>query len=290
MEGASQSGQGRSLRGRPAARVMLMRHAAVTLLLAALTISVVRAQALQQESQPPSSQLKGQEQEVPVKPQPDSPLRLSVKASWPTDLGFLQLKASVENVSNRDIGMYSIRRAAAGDERPGHESWSGRLPGFSWPGKALRPGQVDVKKNPWAPLPSRLFPQDSFEVHSVVFMDGTIWCADECHSAESWAGHLAGGRAATDRLLKVLAAGGLDAVIKVLREKVAEDDPVPAVVVSTGELVDVVPPSGHTPEWERGFRSATKSVADTLWEQYVLHGTGQIERRLRDAYQVEGAK
>lgn len=270
---------------------MLMRYAAITLLIAALTTPAVLAQSPSWE-RPSSSQSKGQvqEAEVPIKPQPGSPLRLSMKAYLVAETGFFQFKASVENISDREIGMYSIRRAAVGDKRPGHEGWGGSLPDFLWPGKALRPGQVDVKEDGWMPLPSRDFPQTIFEVHSVVFMDGTIWCADVCHAAEFWAGKYAGGRAATDRLLEVFSAGGLDAVIKVLREKVAEDDPVPAVVVSTGELVDIVPPRGHTPDWEKGFRYATKRVADILWEQYVLYGTGQIERRLRDAYRLEGAK
>jgi hypothetical protein len=121
-------------------------------------------------------------------------------------------------------------------------------------------------------------------------MDGTVWCTDECRLAQYKAGELAGGRAAVGRLLKVLAQGGLDAVINALREKVAEDDPVPAVVVSTGELVDIKPPPGHSKEWEYGFLDTTKFVADTLWEQYVLHGTGHIERTIRDAYRVEGVK
>jgi len=274
-----------------------MRYTVVALLLAALTASAVRAQSPQRES-PSSSELQDQPREeevvLPVKPQPGAPLRLSVKAYRMADSGFFRFKASVENVSDRDIGAYSIRRAAVGDEKSGHESWGGRLPEFWRPGIALRPGQVDERQNPgqnpWTPPPSRLSPQDTFEVHSVVFVDGTIWCADVCPAAELQAGRLAGGRAATERLLKVLSGGGLDAVVTALREKVAEDDPVPAVVVTTGPLVDIKPPRGHSKEWEEGFRDATKSVADTLWEGYVHQGTGGIERRLRDAYRVEVAQ
>jgi lysophospholipase L1-like esterase len=276
---------------------MLMRYTAVTLLLAVLAASAVRAQSPRRES-PSSSELQDQAREeevvMPVKPQPGAPLRLSVKAYRVAGSGFFRFKASVKNVSDRDIGAYSIRRAAVGDERPGHESWGGKLPDFSWPGQALRPGQADEKQNPgqnpWTPPPSRLSPQDIFEVHSVVFIDGTIWCADVCPAAEFSAGRLAGGRAATERLLKVLSGGGLDAVVTALREKVAEDDPVPAVVVTTGPLVDIKPPPGHTPDWEKGFRDATKSVADSLWQEYVHQGTGGIEYRLRDGYRVEVAQ
>jgi hypothetical protein len=44
-----------------------------------------------------------------------------------------------------------------------------------------------------------------------------------------------------------------------------------------------------TPAWEVGYRSARKSVAYTF-VKYVLHGTGPIESRLRQAFQAEGAK
>jgi hypothetical protein len=149
---------------------------------------------------------------------------------------------------------------------------------------------VDVVESPVRLLPSSWVSGLTVEVESVVFMDGTVWCTDECRIAQYEAGNLAGGRAVVGRLLKVLEQGGLDAVINALREKVAEDDPVPAVTVTTGELVDIKPPPGHTLEWEEGFRQTTKSVADTLWQQYALSGTGQIERTLRNAYRVEGEK
>ena len=267
-----------------------MKYTAVALLFAALTAPAVRAQYPTRK--PPSSSHPESEwrtAEVPVKPQPGAPLRLSVKAGWLTDPSFHWVRATVENISDRDIGYYGFRMAAGGDGRAGSTTHGhSRLPRFSQPGKAFQPGQVHVGE--FTEYNVRLFPLHNYEVHYVVFMDGTIWCADECHVAEYLAGDSAGGSAAVAALRKVLSDGGLDAVINALREKVAEDDPVPAVVVSTGELVDIKPPPGHTPDWERGFRDATKSVADTLWVQYVHQGTGNIERMLRDAYRVEAAK
>lgn len=277
---------------------MFMRYTAVALLFAALTASAVRAQSLTPKA-PSSAQPKGQGWvEVPVNPLPDAPLRLSVQVSrvadarWPSaDWGHFRFKSSVENVSQRDIGLYTIRnKAAEPDRRAGRPGGHSRLPSFFLPGKALRPGEVDVIESPVRLLPSILVAQLNVEVESVVFMDGTVWCTDECRIAEYEAGQLAGGRAFVGRLLKVLEQGGLDAAINALREKVAEDDPVPAVVVSTGELVDIKPPRGHTPYWEEGFRSTTKSIADTLWQGYVLGGPGQIESRLRRAYQMEETK
>ena len=294
---ASRFGQCRSLRGRTAARVMLMRYAAVTLLTAVLTASAVRAQS--PAPKPPPSRPEGQGWvEVPVKQRPGAPLRLSVQASqvadarWPTaDWGHFRVRITVKNISHRDIGLYTIRHEVAGsDRRAGRRAGHSRLPDFAGPGKALRPGEVDVVESSVQLQLSNWASRLTIEVESVVFMDGTVWCTDECGIAEYEVGKLAAGRAVVGRLLKVFKRGGLDAVITALKEKVAEDDPVPAVVVTTGELVDIKPPPGHTPDWERGFRDATKSVADSLWVQYVHQGTGNIERMLRDAYRVEAAK
>jgi hypothetical protein len=264
---------------------MLMRYTVVALLFAALTASAVRAQSPPRKS-PPSAQPEGQGWvEVPVNPRPDAPLRLSVQVSriadarWPSaDWGHFRFRSSVENISHQDIGLVTTRNEAVGyDRRAGGPGGHSRLPGFYSPGKALRPGQVDVVEPPMRLLPSIWVSRLTVEVESVVFMDGTVWCIDECRIAQYEAGNLAGGRAAVGRLLKVLEQGGLDA-------------PVPAVTVTTGELVDIKPPPGHSKEWEEGFLGTTKFVADTLWRQYVLYGTGQIERTLRNAYRVEGEK
>src|SRR5689334_493579 len=111
-----------------------MRYSAVALLFAALASSTVLAQ---------STQLS----EVPVRPQPAAPLRLSVQA-YGLHPGYVGVRFSVENVSGRDIGSYGIRRAFAGEGRsesvPG---WRGQLPSFSFPGRPLRPGRVDVTDN-----------------------------------------------------------------------------------------------------------------------------------------------
>lgn len=282
-EGAtSRYGRCRNLRGRPAARVMLMKYAAATLLIAALTSSAVLAQSLQRKSSP-SLQPKGQARimEVPVKPHSDGSLRISVKAIWLEDSSSFRISAIVENISDRDIYGFAIRRAAVGSEGPVH----GWLPGKAF----LRPGQM-VATKPVGPYPASSFPLFTYELVSIVFPDGTTWCADVCPPVvEVRAGYLVGRRAAVERLQKVLAEGSPDAVIKVVREDVADDDPDPAVKAATGESINVVPPGGHTPAWEYGFRSARKSVAYTL-RKYVLYGTGPIESRLRQAFQAEGAK
>jgi hypothetical protein len=224
--------------------------------------------------------------EVPVKPHADALLRISVKASWPTDSSSFWISATVENIGDRDIDTFAIRRAAVGPEGPVH----GWLPGKALRnGKAFRHGQVVVTK-PVGPYPASSLPLHTYELVSIVFTDGTSWCADICPpTTEVRAGHLVGRRAAVERLQKLFADGGPDAVLNALREMVADDDPDPAVRAAAEELINVVLPGGHTPAWEVGYRSARKSVAYDF-RGYVLYGTGTIESRLGRAFQAEGAK
>ena len=49
----------------------------------------------------------------------------------------------------------------------GHLKGHSRLPGFSFPGKAFRPGQVDVTDT-GVPVPARLFPQLTYDCSMAV--------------------------------------------------------------------------------------------------------------------------
>jgi hypothetical protein len=266
---------------------MLMKYAAVTLLTAVLTTSAVLAQSPRRVSLP-SPRPKGQARvaEVPVKPHTDAQLRISVKASWLTASSSFWISATVENIGDRDIDTFAIRRAAVGSEGPVH----GWLPGKVFrQGKGLLPGHVVVTK-PVGPYPASSLPLFTYELVSVVFTDGTSWCADVCPpTTEVRAGHLVGRRAVAEGLQKLMAEGGADAVLNALGEMVADDYPDPAVGAAAGESIEDVPPGGHTPAWEVGYRSARKSVAYDF-RGYVLHGTGPIESRLGRAFQAEGAK
>lgn len=250
---------------------MLVRYAAVTLLIAVLSPSAVRAQSLNRGSHPPSSQPKGQGPEVvSVRPQPDSPLRLSVETKW-VDQHHYVIAASVENVSGRDVGAYALRHTLGG-ERPGSREWNIMSPGIMVPGRVLRPGQ-SAMTGTWRGL-SSTGPVRTYGVDSVVFTDGTTWCADVCHTAERMAGYWAGGRASLGRLQELLEGGGPDAVMKEVKEG----------------LGDVAPPPEHSPAWEEGFRMGTKAMAERVWREFELYGPGQIERMLKRPYDAAGAK
>ena len=193
---------------------MLMRYAAVTLLLAMLTASAVPAQSPDRGSSLPASKENIPGPEVyKVKPQPDSPLRLSVKTYWLylllnvegwTDRNGYELARFVENVSARDISAYAIRFTPPGGCSPWIMS-----PDF------MQPGKSDAKSTWDSFSPSA--PVRTYEVDFVEFTDGTTWGADVCQSAERLAGERAGGAAVADRLLELLAVSGPDAVIKVVK-------------------------------------------------------------------------
>lgn len=274
---------------------MLMKYAAVTLLLAVLTSSAVLAQSPPQKRSP-SPQPKGPARvlELPVKPLPAALVRLSVKAIWPAESSSIWITATVENISGRDI--HSVFIPAAGREEA-KQGWLHSKP--------LQPGEVYVTK-PVGPFSSSWFPLLTYEVVSIVFEDGSTWCANVCPlMAELRAGWLVGRRTAALRLQTVLAEGGFDALIKAVGEKFPEDDPAalmkagrkklvpdqtdPAAAVDIGELVNMVPPPGHTPYWEYGFYSGRNSVAYTF-KHYVWYGTEPMESRIKSAFQAVGMK
>lgn len=286
---------------------MLMRYTVVTLLIAVLTASAVRAQSPGQENPPSSSQQKIPGPEVyKVKPQPDSPLRLSVQTYWLD--AKLETKGvfqngyeayrSVENVSDRVVSAYAIR-PPRGIEIPGF--CVRNLP----PDKALQPGQSEGMSSWDSYSPST--PVHTFEVDFVEFTDGTTWGADLCRSAESLAGQRAGGGAAADHLLELLAGGGPDAVMKAVKEELtgwgldavykeavrlglARRGP-DGVLKGVKEVPsDVARASGHSPVWELGFFIGTKSIAYRVRDAVKKSGPGEIEPTLRLPYDAAGAK
>lgn len=284
-----------------------MRYAAVTLLLAVFTASAVRAQSPGRENPPPSSQEKIPGPEVyKVKPQPDSPLRLSMKTYWlDAKLGTkgvyqngYEAFRSVKNVSDRAVSAYALR-PLVGIEIPGF--CVRNLP----PDKVLQPGQSEGRSSWDSYSPST--PVRTFEVDFVEFTDGTTWGADVCRSAESLAGQRAGGGAVAGRLLELLAGSGPDAVMKAVKEELAgwNLDAVYQEAVRLGlarrgpdgvlrgvkaESSDGARASGHSPVWELGFFIGTKEIAYRVWQAVKKSGPGEIEPTLRGPYDGTGTK
>ena len=284
-----------------------MRYAAVTLLLAVLAPSAVRPQSPKPESPPPSSRQKIPGPEMyKVKPQPDSPLRLSVETYWLD--AKLETKgvygngyeaySSVKNLSDRTVSAYAVR-PPVGIEIPG--LCVRNLP----PDKILQPGQSEGTSTWGSYSPS--MPVHTFEVDFVEFTDGTTWGADLCRSAESLAGQRAGGAAAAGRLLELLAVGDPDAVMKTVRGELAgwgpdavfkeavrlglaRRGPDGALMAVKVESSDAARDSVHSPVWELGFLIGTKSMAYRVRDAFKKSGPEGVESTLRGPYDAAAVK
>lgn len=278
-----------------------MRYAAVTLLLAVLTASAASAQSTKREGTPASPQPKGEGPEVwAVKPQPDSPLSLSVKTYWMalkmktkwTDPGQYEIYTSVENVNDGAVTAYAIRHP------PGPE-----IPGLCvriMPrDKALEPGKSHGIST-WSSF-SPSDPVLTYEVDFVEFTDGTTWGADVCRSAERLAGQRAGVEATTARLLGLLAGGGPDAVMEAVKEELKgfgtdavmnEADRLGLVRRGTkavkAESGDATTPAEHSPVWQLGFFIGAKGIAQRVQRAVEASGSGKIEHTLRLPYDAAG--
>lgn len=281
---------------------MLMKYAAVTLLLAALTASAVSAQSPKRESQPASPQPKGEGPEVwAIKPQTDSPLSLSVKTYWLslklktkwTDPSHYEIYTSVENVNDGAVSAYAIRHS----------------PGLEIPGLCVRimprDKVLERGKSHGISTWSSFSPSDpvlTYEVDFVEFTDGTTWGADVCRSAERLAGQRAGADATTARLLGLLAGGGPDAVIEAVKEELSGYGPdavmneaVRLGLVEHGtkavkaESSDAAPAPEHSPVWQLGYFIGTKGIAERVRRAVEASGSGEIEHTLRFPYDASGA-
>lgn len=301
---------------------MIMKYAAVALLLAVLTPAAVSAQTPEPKSPPPPSQPKGQGPEIfKVKAQPDSPLRLSVQTYWLNvkmgskafDPRAAELFYSVKNVSGRAVSAYALRKTPR-FEVPG--LCVRNLP----PDKALEPDKSEGMSS-WDNY-SPASPVFDYEVDFVEFKDGTSWGADVCRSAESLAGLRAGAADLAGRLLEMLAGVGSDAVREAVEEEIALCQPDAAMkdgartklvgcsfdaVVNEAiklrlvrrrpdgvleavkdESRDAAPPREHSPVWELGFFIGTKQMAERVYRS-VKSGPAEIERTLRSPFDAAGA-
>ncbi|HJQ32431.1 MAG TPA: hypothetical protein VJ866_09635 [Pyrinomonadaceae bacterium] len=244
-----------------------------------------------------------------VRPQPDSPLRLSIKTYWLalklktqyTDPNGYEIDYYVENVGELAVSAFALQHAP-GEEIPGLCVWD------LSPARLLRPGKTDVRTSWGGYTPDA--PVLTYEVDFVEFKDGTTWGADVCRSAERLAGERAGAAAAAERLLKLLAADGPDAVLKAVKEELAGWGPYSVLNeaarlgLTKGGAGDarkadeeeesrgVATPPGHSPVWELGFFIGTKQTAQNAKQAVEGYGpdADEIEHALKRPYDAAAAK
>jgi hypothetical protein len=139
--------------------------------------------------------------EVSIRPQADSPLRVTFVGESPEELKTPHVLLAVENVSAKPISAYSIgcKLTVWGEEvvTPGVGATS------IAPVAVLNPGD---RRSAGVPNPERSPVQ--VWVDYVEFTDGTTWGPDATKYSEHLAGRRAGMRAEVDRLRELLKAGG----------------------------------------------------------------------------------
>ncbi|MGH9906370.1 MAG: hypothetical protein ACRD8U_12405 [Pyrinomonadaceae bacterium] len=208
-----------------------------------------------QEPQPTNSSTPPEPPQVEILSQPDSPLRIvSVKTKWARpDHSGIELFVVVENSGVKIVSAYATRNDVGLNDCMALSAKS--------PGKALRPGQTEGRStwrvyNPSSPL-RRL-------VDFVEFTDGTTWGTDVCQTAEWLVSVRAGAREARKLLLQTFAAGGADAVIKILKSELT-----------------VEPPPNHSQKWKENFRLGFNGYLDRNRQADQEWGYTEIEYALK---------
>jgi hypothetical protein len=205
---------------------------------------------------------------VEIISQPDSPLRIvSVQTKWAVpDRSGIELYVVVENINVKTVSAYATRDDGAAEGLSG--CW---VLNAKSPGKALRPGQSEGRSTWRGYNPSTVLRR---LVDFVEFTDGTTWGADACQSAESLASRRAGAREARRLLLEIFAAGGADAVIRMLKVG----------------LPEVEPPPNHSLKWKQSFLSGFNGYADRIKQADQEWGYTEIEYALRRPIDAVGEK
>lgn len=193
---------------------------------------------------------------VLINPQPDSPLRITTATieSAPEES---YINISVINVGNKPIRAFAVSR----DEEGGGVRSSGvGLYHMSTLSTLLPPGQ------PMSVVYDADGERIMLSIDFVEFADGATWGPDVHKSAERLAGQRVGGQAALQYLLKVLETGDSEAVLKAITKNA------------------VTTPSGHTKQWELGFRTGVDVVYGRIQKANREGGSAQIGYELTQPY------
>jgi hypothetical protein len=172
---------------------------------------------------------------VSVADQQEVPLAILVEGYDVSEPSSLRLRYRVQNISNKAIQAYAILEEIGG----GRGGTTGATVVNLGKGtKFLQPTQTRLET---CDLPSQNGPATSLtlSVDYVEFDDGTTWGKDTRRSADYLAGQREGKRATLKKFREVREKSGDPAIEELLNRKDAEV---------------VVPPAGHSAEWEYGFR------------------------------------
>ncbi|HEX8117825.1 MAG TPA: hypothetical protein VF521_11185 [Pyrinomonadaceae bacterium] len=196
--------------------------------------------------------------EVSIRPQPDSPLRVTFVGESPEELKTPHVLLAVENVGAKSISAYSIgcKLTVRGEEvvTPGVGASA------IAPVAVLNPGD---RRAAGVPNPERSPVQ--VWVDFVEFTDGTTWGPDATKYSEHLAGRRAGVRAEAGRLRELLKAGGGQAFAAALESTAA----------GPGR------PAGKSKQWEDGFSVGVLLERGQVRRAYLGGGPAGAESELQ---------
>jgi len=197
---------------------------------------------------------------VTVAPQSDAPMLISLRHVFASDPLKPQIDFQLENISGKPVRAFSIRCDEVGGdtERKGlvndHVVESPYL---------IQPGQWQEISYSAISRNSEPFERITLSVDFVEFEDGARWGADSFKSSDRIAGRRAGAEAERNRLIKIMAQSGIDAVLKAMESGAAEL------------------PQGNSAEWEQTFREGAKAVATRVQIGFNGRGAAAVESLLK---------
>lgn len=212
----------------------------------------------------------GQQKEVIIYAQPDSPLRLSnpvpkqeiITDNNGQDYKMMSVEFVNENVSGKSIRAYAIRVFEGDfDKDVGMTDF-----GYATRDSALlKPYQTRIGEIGESSF-SEKAESIKIAVDFVEFTDGSVWGADITKSAQILAGLRAGAEASLEFLKNINKQNGFEAVIKSLDE------------------IKVAPPENQCSQWNRGFRSGTSVIKFRIKKIYETQGKQTAEAELQKPF------
>lgn len=197
---------------------------------------------------------------VSIRPQSDSPLRVTFVGESSEELKTPHVLLAVENVSAKSISAYSIgcKLTVWGEEvvTPGVGASS------ITPVAVLDPGD---RRAAGVPNPERSPVQ--VWVDFVEFTDGTSWGPNATKYSEDLAGRRAGVRAEADRLRELLKVEGEQAFAAALKSTAAVPNH----------------PAGRSKQWEDGFSVGMMLKRGQVRRAYLNGGRAGAESELRQS-------
>lgn len=199
---------------------------------------------------------------IQIKDQPDSPLGILSAQGDSATAHVPQVDLVIVNRSIQPVRAYTLRYQTFSNRSKGGGS---QLTSGGSIESVLQPGYTASETLGEGASYTDPIRKIVVSVDFVEFADGTMWGPDEYKSTERLAGQRAGAHQVVEHLMKIL----------------SKDGPLAVMQSVEGGMADVVPPTGHSPEWLNGFNGGVGAMRERLKTAYSKTGVGAIESELR---------